>query len=189
VSVFEYLSVFVSIIIGLGVTNVLIGLARILGGKDDRTSVAHTCWIYLVLLFLSFFWWFSFDWRLQETWTFGLFLWVVAYSMLTFLLAALVIPRERPPEGDWGEDFFRRRRTFFSVWALIYVVDTADALLKGPENYAQLGIAFLVSQSVGFSLAMVLSRTNRRTLFTALSMVWVVYLTVTILRFADVFFA
>ena len=99
-TVFEYLSVFISIIVGLAVANVLLGFSRILGQEGHRTSLAHVVWIYWTLLFLTFFWWFSFDWRLQNTWTLGLFLWVVGYAMLMFVLSSLVTPPSAPSDGD-----------------------------------------------------------------------------------------
>ena len=187
-TVFEYLSVFISIIIGLAVANILMGLSRIVGQAGHKTSLAHAAWMYWVLLFLTFFWWFSFDWRLQQIWTFGLFLWVVGYAMLVFVLAMLVTPTSEPVDGDWGEAFFARRRTFFLVAALVTVVDTADAFVKGADNLAGLDVpALLIYQGVGLVLLGVLAFTSHRRLFTGLSILMAVHVTVTVLRFADVF--
>jgi hypothetical protein len=186
-TVFEYLSVFISIIVGLAVANVLLGLSRILG-QGQGTSIAHAVWIYWTLLFLTFFWWFSFDWRFQDNWTFGLFLWVVGYAMLMFVLASLVTPTTVPLDSNWGEAFFSRRRTFFSVSAAVIVVDTADTFVKGAANLAGIDVpALLANQGALLVVMGVLAFTNHRRLFTGLSIVVVVYSTVAILRFADVF--
>lgn len=71
---FEYLSVLISIIVGLGITHLLTGVGRFLGGPDaPRVFGVHVAWTVNLILYQSFFWWFTFTWVDQETWTFGLF--------------------------------------------------------------------------------------------------------------------
>lgn len=139
---FEYLSVLVSIIVGLGITHLLTGVGRFLGGPDaPRVFGVHVAWTVNLILYQSFFWWFTFKWVDQETWTFGLFAFVLGYAILLYLLTVILYPVEIQPGFDFRAHFHRRRRWFFSVLAFTGLVDVFDTILKGPENVGAVPIA------------------------------------------------
>lgn len=142
---FAYLSVLISIIIGLGITHLLTGVGRFLGGSDvPRVFGVHVVWTVNILLYQAFFWWFTFKWADLETWTFGLFLFVLAYAILLYLLAVILYPVGLPAGFDFRGHFYRRRRWFFSVLAFLSLVDVVDTVLKGPENISGVGRAGLI---------------------------------------------
>src|SRR5215471_7217360 len=90
---FSYLSVLVSIIIGLAITQILKGYRGIV---LTRARVV-TYWPVLLwsasLLVLSVqTWWASFDLRDVRVWTFAKFAIVLAQTILTYMLAAIVLP-------------------------------------------------------------------------------------------------
>ena len=132
---FDYLSVLMSIITGLGITHVLTGVGRFLGGPaSPRVFWVHVTWSVNVVLLQAFFWWFTFKWADNPSWTFWLFLFVLAYAILLYLLAVILYPVELPPDYDFGAHFHRRRKWFFHLLSFIALVDVADTMLKGQEN-------------------------------------------------------
>lgn len=154
---FEYLSVLISIITGLGITHLLTGLGRFLGGPDSpRVFWVHVVWTVNLILYQAFFWWFTFKWADQGTWTFALFLFVLTYAILLYLLAVILYPVELLPGFDFRDHFYRRRKWFFSLLTFVFVVDAVDSLLKGPENIAAggtLGSVYIIGMLGGALVA------------------------------------
>ena len=150
---FEYLSVLVSIIIGLGITHLLTGLGRFMGGPDaPRVFWVHVVWSANLVLYQAFFWWFTFKWADREVWSFGIFLFVLFYSILLYLLAVILHPVGVPTGFDFRAHFHRRRRWFFLGLFLLAVVDMIDTVLKGAENVDAIdvwGIAYAASSLAG----------------------------------------
>ena len=143
---FEYVMVLVSIIVGLGIAHVLLGI----GGLVDRItsepprirlSVAHGAWLGLVFLWTVFFWWWEYRFsELDADWTVGLYLFVVGYAIGLFLLAVLLVPRSWDHVVDVDDFFLRRRGWFYSVLFVVNAMDVADAYAKdGWEYIASLG--------------------------------------------------
>jgi hypothetical protein len=55
---FEFLAVFISIVVGLGVTHILYGLARLIHNRgQQRAAKLHFVWTLNVLLILLLNWW------------------------------------------------------------------------------------------------------------------------------------
>jgi len=115
-STFEYLFVFVSIVIGLGVVHVLTGLVRMFEDASSRPYWLHLGWCFMVLYTLTSFWWFQLDWRTHEPWEQPLFLFLVAFAMVTYVLSAVVVPQRPPTDIDYRTYFWSSRVRFFAVW-------------------------------------------------------------------------
>ncbi len=115
-STFEYLSVFISIVIGLAVVHVLRGLVQLLGQAESKPYWIHTGWILYLIYWLPFFWWFTLDWQEQQTWVFPLFFFVVLYSMLVYVLCVVLIPLGDVSTRDMEVYYFENHRKLFSVW-------------------------------------------------------------------------
>ncbi len=136
---FEYLSVFISIVLGLAVVRLLGGLVAVVTRSGGRPYWVYTAWLSYFVLWLPYFWWFTLDWREQEVWTFLLFFFVVAYAMLNYALVVVLVPNPSTETLDYEAVFFRVRRPFFRLFTVVLLVDMADSILKGPENIAGLG--------------------------------------------------
>jgi len=138
---FEYVMVLISIIIGLGIAHILLGLGGIvdrLTGRGDRLrlSVAHGAWLAHTFLWLVLFWWWQF--RLEviwEEWTIGFYFFLVMYAVVLFLIAVILVPRTWDGVTDLGDFFLRRRAWFYSVWLLGLLLDILDSWLKGGVDY------------------------------------------------------
>lgn len=124
-SLIECLAVRASIIIGFGVTQVVAGFSRMVHTRLQN----RVCWVQLVrafriLMWMIAFWWFTFAQSDVETSTFGLHLFIVLYATLLYTLAALLFPRDPPPDQDYEAHFYDNRKWFlgrysclqFSTW-------------------------------------------------------------------------
>ena len=101
VPVSEYVSVFVSIIVGLAVADLLISFHRLLrAGHSVRWYwLLPALAIYLLLVIVAF-WWGSYVWLLHiQTLTMVSFLPTLLAAIAIFLLTAAVLPDEVPQGG------------------------------------------------------------------------------------------
>jgi hypothetical protein len=62
VAPFEYLIAFVSVVVGLATTHALAGLLKIVEHRDTaRVDWIPIVWTYAVLVWMIFFWWFTYS--------------------------------------------------------------------------------------------------------------------------------
>ena len=122
---FEFLMVLVSIIVGLGVAELLTGVARAI---RRRTSVEFY-WVHLVLvlvLFLSLLqqWWEIWDLRDVSEWSFVALLTMLAAPVCLFLMAHLVFPE--PVDGaDFEEYYYGEMRPIWGLGLVTVVASTS----------------------------------------------------------------
>lgn len=121
---FEFLMVLVSIIIGLGVTEVLSGAARLIRARDTvRWYWIHG--LFQVAVFLALFqqWWESWDRRLLPEITYGQTIALLLGPVILFLIAHLLFPD--PAEGsDLREYYYRQAPVLWGLAMLGTVIGT-----------------------------------------------------------------
>ena len=134
---FNYLSVFVSIILGLGVTQLLSGFADWL--EHRHTVKPHgpsLAWAGTLLLVHIQTWWTLFGLRHVEQWQFLQFFVLLLQPILLYLLAALAMPKAAT-HPDLQAAFHSNRRWFFALLIALLVVSLLkDLLIAGalPER-------------------------------------------------------
>ena len=95
---FEYVMVLVSIIIALAIAHLLTAISASihrLRGQGERIELdaVYILWIGYVLIWLISFWWWEFKFQdVIAEWSYGLYLFIVIYSILLFMLAAVLVP-------------------------------------------------------------------------------------------------
>jgi hypothetical protein len=114
---FGYLGVLLSIILGLGMSQLLTAVGRIVRARDRvRVAFAPLAWAAILLLLYVQFWWSLFDLRERSAWTFLEFSVVLLQAALFYLLAALALPEDPVAEGgDLGQHYARQAPWFFGV--------------------------------------------------------------------------
>ena len=129
--VFEYLTVLISVVVGLSVTSFLTNVVRIIHVRGDVTiSWVQLLWSVAILIWTVSFWWFTFMLADQQQWTFPLFVFLLTYSTLLFLLMALLFPEGVPADHDYRVQFMRNRVWFFGVLLLFLCIDVIDFVIK-----------------------------------------------------------
>ena len=100
---FNYVMVLASVIIGLGITHLLMGVAGIVQHPGrDKVYWVHLVWVGATFLRAIFWWWFEFRLSKITEWTFTLYVFVLAYAVILYLWCALLFPRDlvEPTNGD-----------------------------------------------------------------------------------------
>ena len=131
---FEYLSVLLSIILGLAITQVLGGYRGLLLARGTtRLHAPSLIWSGFVLLIATQAWWASFGLETRREWDFGTFVVILVQMGLIYMLAALVLPDVGDGAAiDLEVHHEAQRRPFFAfLLALIGVSLFKDFLLNG----------------------------------------------------------
>jgi len=143
-TLFEYLSVFLSVIMGLGVTHILVGLSKTIHyRKSLQLSWVHTLWAINILIYIVIIWWGMFWWSKQIDWSFFEFLLLLLYSIALFLAASLLFPWDMPRNFDFNLHFVETRIWFFTVFFFAWCLDIPETLLKAEEGVRALPEIYL----------------------------------------------
>ena len=160
---FAHIRTIIGIILGLCISRLLTGFARFIQhpGKQKIYPV-HLAWVGFVLLLVIHFWWFEFNLRTIPVWTFEKYLFVIFYAGLFFLLCTLLFPDSMEEYTGYQDYFLSRRKWFFGILALTYVVDILDTLLKGMDRFRLYGIEYPVQAVMFTILSLVAASTDNR---------------------------
>ena len=140
---FQHVMVLTSIIIGLGITYILIGVGtvieRITGhGAPLRLSWAHATWLLTLFVWMVSFWWWEFRLlALLKSWTLAHYFFIITYAVLLFLLAVLLLPRDWATTDSLDDYFLSKRQWFYPLYLIATFADIVDAWLKGGWPYIQ----------------------------------------------------
>jgi len=181
--IFLHIRVLVGVVLGLGITRVLTGLARFMQHpKQKRLYATHLVWLAVVLLSAIHFWWFELGLASIKPWPFELFVFVLLYAFVFYLMATLLIPDEMDEYADWEDYYFSRRRWFFGLLAATVPIDLIDTLVKGPAYFHSLGIEYPVRLAIELVLCGVAAWTKNRKFHLAFALIFLLYLLAWIFR-------
>lgn len=131
---FEYLTVLISIILGLGITQILTGIADIIH-QWNRMKIywPHALWIVLVFVMHIHEWWYMYELKRHEQWHLLSFLFLILYPILLFVLARILFPfGAMDAEVDFKTFYFENYRKFFLLVSLLVVLAILqDVVLEG----------------------------------------------------------
>lgn len=161
--IFTHVRIVMGMVVGLGITRLLMGVAGLVQHpRRAKLSAIHLLWALSVLIELALFWWWEFELRSLPRWSFGVFAFLVSYSVTLFMLAALLFP-DKIDEYDGYEDFFlQRRHWFFGVFVATDLFDIVDTLIKGEPYFDTLGLEYLVQVPIFIGLACIAIFTKDR---------------------------
>jgi hypothetical protein len=131
---FSYLSVLLSIILGLAITHLLQGIGRLIQSRE-RVQIfwPSIVWAALLILVSVQTWWALFGLRAYRSWSFFPFLVVVLQTINLYLTSALVLPEIASGEHiDLRRHYFAQARWFFSLTIFAVLLSFAkDLVLEG----------------------------------------------------------
>lgn len=144
-TIFEYVAVLISIVVGLAMAHLLSGVGRVISDLGRwKIYWVHLAWVGYLFFYLVFFWWWEFRFATVEEWTFGLYLFVILYAVLLYLLAVVLFPPAFPGGASFEDYFYSRRGWFFGLLITIWLVDAVDTLVKGWDYALDLGLVYWV---------------------------------------------
>jgi len=171
-----HVRVIISVVLGLGITRILAGTARLVEHPGrDRLSAIHLLWVAVILVTAIHFWWWQFSLARVGTWYFGLFLFVIGYAFVLYLLAALLFPDDLSDYDGFEDYFLSRRRWFFGLLAASFVFDWFDTWLKGPARFAELGVEYEAKLVICLLLCGVAAWTRNRAFHLGFALLYLVY--------------
>lgn len=113
---FNYLSVLISIVLGLGIAQLLTGLGQLLQSPNKASYYGPSLiWFFVLLIAHVQTWWTLFGLRSVEDWNFAQFFIVLLQPIGLYLLSALALPLQ--DNSALKEYYFRNRKWFFAVLA------------------------------------------------------------------------
>jgi len=134
VDAFSYLSILLSIIVGLGLTQILTAVGRIIRHRDRvRADWLPLLWAAVLLVIYVQVWWSMFGLRHVNEWTFGSFAAVLAQTGTLYLMAAVVLPEQVGDQPvDLAAYYDQHHRWFFGFLLVTLVVSvTKDVIING----------------------------------------------------------
>ena len=144
---YVHVRVVMGMILGLCITRLLSGFAKFIQHpRDHVASPLHLAWAGNMLVSAILFWWWEF--RLSGIhWTFIVYVFILSYASLFYFMCALLFPDYLGEYADYDQYFFAKRRWFFGLLSLSYLMDVGDTLLKGGD-YVQLVGTFELAATV-----------------------------------------
>jgi ABC-type enterobactin transport system permease subunit len=152
---FSYLSVLLSIIIGLSVAQILIGIRGcLLTRARIRQFWPVHVWAAFFLLVSAQAWWAMFGLRYRHSWDFADYAILLVQVIVLYLLTGLIYPEFSADDRqvDLRAHYFAQRRHFFSFCIVLLAISICrdlvlDHKLPAPSNLAfhLVFIAFAVS--------------------------------------------
>ena len=160
---FEYISVLTSIIIGLGMAQLLLGVSRLIQHPENpRPYWVHLSWVLTMFVYSVFWWWWEFNLNVIEVWTFGAYLLVIFYAFLIFLMCALLSPVNLSGYDGFEEYYYAKRAWIFGTFLVMQFVDIGVSLIKGTDYFLELGALYYVGESLMVVLsAMAIATRNK----------------------------
>ena len=160
---FNYLSILISLIIGIAMAQVLTGLSRLV---QARTRVVFywpsVVWAWLFLVILIETWWSMFRLRQDQTWNFFAFLIIVAHPVGLFLICSLVLPDPGEFSGDRAADlranYFDHRHWFYALIIVVSVTRLARPFVAADTPLTALDFAVQGLIILASGLAILTSR-------------------------------
>ena len=170
---YEYLTVFVSVVLGLAVVHLLSGVSLILDRTvRERVDWIHAVWTVNVFVTTLLVWWFNFSLTAIQEWTLLYFLNLVAYSVVLYLMSGLLYPVRGAEVTDFRAHFEANRPRFFAVCVAFQVVDFSKAALQRQalgSDWVPLHLASVVAFGVAFIIGI---RSSNRAYHGVLAVAW-----------------
>jgi hypothetical protein len=169
ISAFDYLTVLISIVLGLAIATVLARIGTVITARERVDfywpPVAWAIWIF----FISVQHWWA-EWGIRHTLeeSFATFWLQLLVPVDLFVLATLVLPeREEQGKLDLGEWYFRNRRWFFAFMFFLPALSIAEEISRTGRMSSALNLAFLIAFDVVIVVAFVLKSRRAQEWITA----------------------
>jgi hypothetical protein len=125
---FEFVTVLISIILGLGITQIVSGVADLIHHHNQvKLYWPHLLWLVLVFFLHVQEWWQIYQLKTFEAWHLPVFLFIILYPIVLFILARILFPTFNNGFVNLKEFYFSNFRNFFTFLMIL-------AVLAGLEN-------------------------------------------------------
>lgn len=173
---FPHIRIVMGMVIGLAMSKLLTGFAGLVQHPGRyRLSAIHLLWAGSILVELVLFWWWEFALSQLPVWNFTTFLFLIAYTITLYLLAALLFPDNIDEYGGYEAYLIRRRHWFFGLLATMFVLDVVDTMIKGEAHWSHLVTDYMIQVPFGLVLCAIACSTTRPRVHLALVLAHIGY--------------
>lgn len=177
---FEYVVILSSLILGLGITQILTGAADIFSNlKNVNIGYAHSLLIIVVFNLHIQEWWESYQMANKvEEWTVPMVLFVLVYPISLFTLARMIFPTGlRESETDLDAYYYDQWPWFFVIFLLVPVISFLQNILIGGYGYETQILQYLLATVIIIFLAFRVSNKWAHISFLVLQIIlWIFWL-------------
>lgn len=179
---FEYIVVLTSLILGLGIAQILTGVADILSHiRHVKISIPHAIYVLVVFLIHIQEWWINYQYsKIVPVWTLSVVLCILIFPILLFLQARMLFPTGlQSKETDLNNYYDNQWRWLFSIGTLTVAVSLMQNMyiqnLKFIDNLPI--IAYLIIYLV-FLLFNIKNKVLHIAFVSAQLLAWIIYIIV-----------
>ena len=112
-TLFEYITVAISLVLALSVARTVDGLRSSLA--SGRRYWIHAAWVVVKLTNPMTFWWGIWRFRDSPAWDFPAFMLVLAWPVVLYLQVSSLVTRQPELVSDWRSHFYQQRKWFFGA--------------------------------------------------------------------------
>jgi hypothetical protein len=182
--VWIHVRIIVGMVLGLSLARLVNGMTRFVQHPGrERIDGVHLAWTVFMLSAIVHFWWYEFGLSNITAWTFELYFFVLLYAMLFVAVASLLFPDKMDEYDGFGDYFQSRRRWFYGLLTVVFLVDLIDTAIKGREHFESLGLEYPIRQALlagGAIVAVLWSNKRYQAVFVAVALIdqviWIVRL-------------
>lgn len=159
---FEFLSVFISIVLAFGISDILSSWGAQIRRRDEiRHYPLHLAWSILLLLLMIQLWWSIWLVRDRQSWTFVEFFALIFPFLVISLIAYVLTPSYSSGDRDLKAHYFAQSRWLFGLTA-VYLISAVN------YTYTIVGESLFLSRNIirvaAFLMAVALAVSKNETL-------------------------
>ncbi len=125
ISPFEYVSILISIILGLGITQILSSFSDLLYNyKKVKLYTPHTIWICFVMFLHIQDWFIIYQLKSKMIWNLPELLFILLYPIILYVVAKMLIPSNEDPER------FDMKGYYLSHFRIVFILIGITILLS-----------------------------------------------------------
>jgi hypothetical protein len=143
VPAYEHLSVLVSIVVGMSVSQVVFGLGQLVRRRGSyKPDPLYLLCNVIVLLVLVDSWWSAYSWHDVPGWSYRRTWFLMLNPLLVTMAAQLLPPDWEEKPLDLHKTYYRNHRLIFGLIAFYPLIDFLDSALKGLAHLRSLGAGY-----------------------------------------------
>jgi hypothetical protein len=145
VAAFQHVSVLVSIVVGMSVSQVLFGLGQLMRRRGSyKLDPLYILSNVIILLVLVDSWWGAFSWHDVAGWSYRRTWFVMLNPLLVTMAAQLLPPDWEDRPVDFHKTYYKNHRLIFGMLTFYPLLDMVDSGLKGAAHFRSLGVGYPV---------------------------------------------
>lgn len=145
---FTHVRIIIGMVLGISVSRLVVGMSEFLQHpKRKKVYLVHLGWVLYLFLTIIHFWWYEFGLVKVQSWSFGLYVFLITFACLFAFVASLLFPSSLEEYGGYEEYFQARRRTFYTMFTVLTAADLVDTAIKGHDHFHALGIEYPLQQA------------------------------------------